>query len=195
MGKGQASTQLIASTYRPLHAQASTEYMILLAMALITMTLVMVFVYLWPDYTYSVRKQRSDDYWQNARPFSVKSHSIYPSQLLLEIENTEPVTLVVQKLWIDGNPMNYYSHSVPFGWAATDECTSACAMAVRPGQVRIISSENFTTNPQNPCVDSNGFTAGLDYEVEFRVQYYYTDKNQPENQTGKFSLIGSCTER
>src|SRR3989344_4847402 len=94
--------------------QASTEYIILLAIALIIMTMVVIFVYLWPDYTYSVRKQQSDYYWANARPFSVKSHAMYPNQLVLEIQNNEPLTLIVQRVWMDGNRLDFYNHSIPF---------------------------------------------------------------------------------
>lgn len=175
--------------------QASTEYLILLAVALVVMTMILIFVYVWPDYTYSVRKQRSDDYWANARPFSVKSHAMYPNQLVLEIENKEPLTLVMQRIWVDGNPMNFYNHSIPFTWAATDQCTSGCAMTMRPGQTQIVSSENFTANPANPCFVGSDFSAGMDYEVDFGVQYYYSDKNLPENQTGKVKLAGACTQR
>ena len=176
--------------------QASTEYIILLAVALVIMTMVTVFVYLWPDYTYSVRKQRSDDYWNNARPFSVKSHMMVPNQLVLEIENKEPISLIVQRIWIDGNSFAFSNHSIPFTWVNTTQCPSGvCAMAMRPGEVQIISSENFTTNPANPCIVGSDFSPGLTYEVDFGVQYYYSDKLYPENQTGKVKLAGTCTAR
>ena len=179
-----------------IRGQTSVEYLVLLAMALIIMLMVTVFVYLWPDYTYSVKKQRSDDYWQNAKPFAVKSHMIVPDQLVLEMENTEPVSLTVTRLYVDGTGLDFYNHSIPFNWSVNDLCGGGnCALAMRPGETQIVSTYNFTSSPVNPCYIGASFSNGLDYEADFNITYYATDAAAPEIQTGKMKLIGKCTQR
>ncbi|MCX6773148.1 MAG: hypothetical protein NTV88_05275 [Candidatus Micrarchaeota archaeon] len=179
--------------------QAASEYIILLAIALVVMMLVTTFVYIWPSYTYSVKKQRADDYWANARPFAVKSNMIVPNQLVLEIENTEPVTLTITALSVDGTALNFYSHPVPFTWAVTDMCGSGdCALPMRPGAKQIISTYNFTDTPINPCIlqpSISNFETGYVYEIDFAVTYYATDPGSLETQSGKLKMIGSCTAR
>ena len=170
----------------------------MLAMALLIMLMVTVFVYLWPDYAYSVRKQRSDNYWQNANPLSIRSNFMYPDQPVLEIRNNEPVSLTVTKLWVDRAPLNFYNHTIPFTWIGHDRCGGGggiCSMSIRPGETQIVSTDNYTTSPPNPCLVGNSFMPGLDYEADFAMTYYASDPNSLENESGKFPLMGKCTAR
>jgi len=176
--------------------QVASEYIILLAIALIVMSMTTVFVYIWPSYTYSVKKQRADDYWANSRPFAVKSNAIYPDQLVMEIENTEPVSLTVTQLWVDGTPLEFHTHSIPFSWDEINVCSgSDCTMLIHPGETKIVSTYDFTSAPQNPCLAGATFTTGLDYETDLTITYFATDRGELENQTGKLKLIGKCTAR
>ena len=98
------------------------------------------------------------------------------------------------KLFVDGNPMNFYNYTIPFTWGANDLCPrGVCALTMRPGETQIISTGNYTSNPLNPCMAGTSFTAGLDYETDFAITYYASDPGALENETGNFPLIGKCT--
>jgi len=171
--------------------QAATEYLILLGAALIVMLTVVLFTSFIPSFAYSVEKQRSDDYWLDARPFSVKGHLLVPNKMILELQNTEPVSLTVKGIWLNAISLNFSNHSIPFSWNATSQCSGGgCTMLMRPGQTQIISTVNFTTTPANPCLQGEG----TGYELNLTITYQLEGASL-ENQTGSQYLIGECTRR
>ncbi len=171
--------------------QASSEYLILLGAMMAALLVALVIFWLMPNFSADVLEQRSDNYWATARPFSIASQAMHPNQLVLELRNTEPVTLTVTGVTVGGVGMNFSNYSVPFDWStASARCSGgSCAMIVRPGQTQIITTDNFTTSPQNPCLSGAAFMNGWSYSLNLTITYS-TSSNQ--SQVGSLPLAGKC---
>ncbi len=175
--------------------QASTEQLILFAIALLLLIVALSLVVVWPGYVQSIESQESSRAWVLARPFSVGSHPMYPNQMVLELQNTEPVTLTVKSIYLDGVGLDFYNHSVPFTWAsASPRCSGGvCTMVVLPGQAQIISTANFTDSPANPCVTPNGFAYGNHYKMDLAITYHASNSSSLESESSTAKLVGDCS--
>lgn len=128
--------------------QASSEYIILLGAMMITLLVALGAFWLAPNFASDVQQQKSDTYWADSRPFSVQSNTIYTAGMLLQVQNTEPVTMTITGVSLNGVPLNFYNHSANFTWGRTADCSSGvCSLQVRPGQTLAISTENFSASP------------------------------------------------
>lgn len=170
--------------------------MALFAVALLVMTVALALAVVWPSFVHSVEKQESDRFWASARPFAIREHRMYPDQMVLELYNSEPVTLTIKRIYIDDYPLDFYNHSVPFTWgSAADRCSGGCTMVLIPGQTQIISTVNFTSSPDNPCADADGFYEGNYYKMDVAITYHASNYLALENESATFKLVGECTGR
>jgi hypothetical protein len=197
MGKrktGQASARPRKIRASFVAGQVSTEYLILLGSMMVALLVALVTFWLAPNFAADVQKQHSDSYWATARPFAIATQAMYPNLLLLELKNTEPVTLTITGVSVGGVNLNFSNYSVPFSWAsASPRCSGgSCAMIVRPGQTQIIATDNFTTNPTNPCLSGASFMSGWGYAVNLTITY---NASSTQTQAGTLPLIGKCSPR
>ncbi|VVC01966.1 Uncharacterised protein [uncultured archaeon] len=177
-----------------LRGQAATEELVLLAVVLLVLMAVLAVVVFWPSYVQTVERQESDRFWASAKPFAVNDHNMYPNQMVIELANTEPVTLTITGIYLDGASLNFSNHSVPFTWgSASSRCASGCSMAVLPGQTQIISTASFTTTPANPCVTPDGFAYGNRYKMDLVITYHASDPSALENESATEELVGICS--
>jgi hypothetical protein len=177
-----------------LRGQAATEELVLLAVVLLVLIAVLAVVVVWPNYVQTVERQESDRFWASAKPFAVNDHHMYPNQMVIELANTEPVTLTITGIYLEGMSLNFSNYSVPFDWgSASNRCTSGCSMNVIPGQTQIISTANFVTSPPNPCVTPDGFAYGNRYKMDLVIAYHASDPAVIENESSTVELIGICS--
>ncbi len=194
---GQAAIECCSgSTARTLRAQAATEQLILFAAGLLILILVLSLAVVWPSFVHSVERQTSDRFWASAQPFAVREHRMYPNQMVLELHNTEPVTLTIKEIYINSYLLNFYNHSVPFTWSsASFRCSGVCTMVLLPGQTQIISTVNFTSSPANPCAAAGGFAEGNYYKMDLAITYHASNAAALESESATFKLVGECTGR
>lgn len=179
-----------------MRGQASSEFLMLFGGMLLVASVVLALAVVWPSYLYSVEKQRADGYWSSARPFSVRAHNMFPDQMVLELLNTEPVSLTVKEIRLDGIKLDFANHTVPFSWARDLRCSAGdCTMWMRPGQIQIISTSNFTNPPLNPCISEGSFIGGARYKLGLSITYHGSNSSDLQAQAANFKLIGTCSER
>lgn len=177
-----------------LRGQAATEELVLLAVVLLVLIAVLAVVVGWPSYVQSIERQESDRFWAGAKPFAVNDHNMYPNQMVLELANTEPVTLTITGIYLEGVSLTFSNHSIPFTWgSASSRCASGCSMTVLPGQTQIISTASFTSTPANPCVTPDGFAYGNRYKMDLVIEYHASDPTALENESFTEELIGLCS--
>ncbi|MCX8175116.1 MAG: hypothetical protein N3E51_02835 [Candidatus Micrarchaeota archaeon] len=173
--------------------QGSTEYILLVSFLLIVALLGVVFISALPSFAADVAARRSEDYWKYARPVAITSVAMYPNRLVLEIKSHSPTTITLRQLYVDGIPLMVYNHSIPFRLSSfTPQCSSSenCQMRLMPGELRIVSTENFTSN--NPCVSGQQYLISKRFFVNLTITYNSSD-GVLKNQTGKEKISGLCT--
>ncbi|MCX8198342.1 MAG: hypothetical protein N3F07_04110 [Candidatus Micrarchaeota archaeon] len=165
--------------------QAASEFAVILAASLLVALVALGTIVIWPSYSYSVEKQRSDDYWAAAQPFSVEQHGLYPDRMLLQLRNTEPVSLSIRGIYLDYQPRAFRNHSVPFSWAAYSEACSGgnCNLPFKPGQRQALSVPIIGS----PCSQD----ASAKYKMMLTISYSGSN-GTVYNQTSIFPLVGSC---
>ena len=174
--------------------QGSGEFIMLLAamltVALVSISLLMFF----PNMAAESQLQKSQSFWADGRPFSVQGNTIYTTGMLLQMQNSEPVTMTITGISINGVPLNLYNHSLPFTWTRTNACNSPgdCSILVYPGQTAAISTDEFDASPQNPCGTDDSFADGKIYSVNFSISY--KTNGQSFTQSGTTQLMGKCTK-
>ena len=179
-----------------MRGQASSEFLMLFGGMLLVASVVLALAVVWPGYLYSVEKQRADGYWSSARPFSVRAHNMFPDQMVLELVNTEPVSLTIKEIRLDGIKLDFANHSIPFSWARDLRCSAwDCRMLVRPGQAQVRSTANLYDPPPNPCVSENAFSPGARYKLDLSITYHGSNSSDLQVQSANFRLIGTCSER
>jgi len=168
--------------------QAASEFMILMGAMLLVAIIAVALAVVWPSYLYSIDKQRSDDYWTTARPFSVAQHILYPDKMVIQLQNTEPVSLTLKGIYLDDEQKLFLNHTIPFSWTTTDACPGGeCTLLMKPGQTQVISTE---TLDDSVCGnDPNAY-----YRVGLTIMYKGSNETL-YNQTSPTMLVGTCSTR
>lgn|GEM_PF-1466557 len=174
--------------------QSSSEFLIALGAVLFVAVLAIAMSGAWPSIVSTTEFQRSDASWAAARPFSVEFHAMKPDNMVLSIRNNDPVTLTITEIWLEGVKLNIYNHSVPFTPTQLPLCSGGnCTLRMPPGKLEIISTDNITTSPNNPCGYGANFKYGAKYGMSLRIVYQGQNSGTPQNQTGQFKLAGTCS--
>ncbi len=182
------------NTGQAIRAQASAEFLIVTGAILIVALAAATLSVAWPEVVFSTQQTRSDQYWEDAHPFSVKFNTMKPDSMVLELRNNDPTTLTISGIWLDNVKLDFYNHTVPFAITSYPRCSAgACNMTMAPGGVQIISTANFSTSPQNPCGYGADFKYGAKYEMALIISYYGRNSSNEYNQTATQKLIGTCS--
>ena len=176
-------------------AQASSEFLIIFGVMLVVATMVFSVGVMWPSFTQSIKKAETDRYWASAQPFSIRQNSIYMDNMVLEIVNTEPVSLTIKSIVVNGKEIPFSSHAAPFTWDNLSSCCAVsgdCACLVPPGKRAVFSTDNLSLLVESPCRSGGNFQAGKTYDVEFAIRYYGTNSTNVKTQGGNVRLLGTC---
>jgi len=147
----------------------------------------------WPGIVSTTKQQRSGEYWLAARPFSVTFYAMKPNVMIMAIENNDPTTLTISGIWLDGVNVSFSNHTVPYASLEYPRCSGGiCNMTMTPGVMQIITTQNITTSPPNPCGYDADFKYGADYEMSLVITYYGTNSSNQYNQTSPIKLAGKC---
>jgi hypothetical protein len=173
--------------------QSASEFTLMLAVLLAIALAAIIIAGSWPDISTETQKRQSDAYWRSALPFSVKFHAIKPDNLVMELQNADAITLNVTEIRINNVRLDFFNHSLPYSEPGEARCSGgSCSMLMRPGERQIISTENFTTNPANPCGFGENFAYGTSYKISLAIVYRGTSSDENYTQQGAFKLIGTC---
>ena len=174
------------------NGQAAVEYALILALTLLLVLVAFTLMVFWPSFAHSAEEQRAASAWASARPFSVAEYAMIPNMAVLEISNTEPVSLTITKIRLGGQDMDFSTHSVPVSWPGTPACMSGtCELKLRPGEFAIVSTANFTAT--NPCVEGGSFVPGRLYEIPLSIAYHGSNPSETLVQEDAQPLAGKCS--
>lgn len=93
--------------------QATIEYLVLLAVAIIVGLVVLGFMGWIPGVAGSMRERQSKIYWASASPLSIKDYKGAAAGVTLNLENNANVKIVVKSISLHGNQTNFsgsYQH-------------------------------------------------------------------------------------
>jgi len=175
-------------------AQGATEYIILLGISLLVVVAAISFVVVEPQFAYAAKKQRSDEYWANARPFMVKGNAISQSGAILEVQNAEPVSLSITGITLDGVAVNFFQITAPYNESAVPMCDdTGCSMQMSPGKTAMVMTEtlDFSEVLQNICSTGGAFQEGRKYEANLSFAYQNAG-GVGEAQGSNIPIIGQC---
>ena len=175
-------------------AQVSSEFVLILGVVLMISVMSVAMIAAWPGLLSTTKQQRSNEYWSAARPFSVTFYAMKPNVMIMAIENNDPTTLTISGIWLDGVNISFSNHTVPYTSAEYARCSGGtCNMTMAPGVMQIITTQNITTSPPNPCGYDDGFQYGTYYEMGLAITYYGTNSSNKYNQTSPIKLSGTCS--
>ncbi len=140
--------------------QASSEHLVIIGAVLLVALVAVVLVS--GILSGSPGKSESDNYWQGARPFSIKEHSQQGSTMYLTLFNTEPDARIVNSITV-GNASSSFNFSLA------------------PG-----GSNAFSVTGLRACDSSY-----KEYEYQVRI-YYSSFDVSGQVQTGAKPLSGTC---
>jgi hypothetical protein len=175
-------------------AQGSTEYMAIMGISLLIMLVAVAFVAVEPQIAYSAKMQRSAEYWASARPFSLKSYAITQSHIILELQNSEPVSLSVKEIRLNGLVSNFSKIFAPYNGSAVPMCYSgSCDMQMAPGAVEVVLIGNLNSSSalQKLCSPDGSFQEGRNYEANLSITYQGSSGSSYV-QAGSAPLAGQC---
>ena len=86
--------------------QGSTEYLVLLAVALIIALVVIGLLGWFPGLAGGARETQSKTYWKGANPFSITDYKINGTAVSLAMRNTADSKLTLRDVELDGSSMN-----------------------------------------------------------------------------------------
>ncbi|MEM2138235.1 MAG: hypothetical protein QW568_04060 [Candidatus Anstonellaceae archaeon] len=172
--------------------QAGTEYVGIIGILFVIAILAVALTYIFPTFAADAQKQRSDSYWSSAKPFEVNSNKIAQNRMVLALENTEPTTLTITALKVNGQVVDFGSAGQSFGEYLTSQCAGgSCAMQMRPGQAMVVVTDALPSNA-NPCNASGTVNEGQRYAVPFEITYT-SAAGQTSTQAGTVDLSGYCS--
>jgi hypothetical protein len=92
--------------------QATIEYLVLLAVAIIVGLVVLGFMGWIPGVAGSMRERQSKIYWASASPLSIKDYKGAGAGVTLNLENNADVKIIVKSISLHGNQTNFsgYQH-------------------------------------------------------------------------------------
>ena len=174
--------------------QGSTEYIALVGIALIVLLVAVSFFVVEPQFAYSAKKQRSDDYWANARPFAIKNYAMSDGRAILELQNADPLSLSIKEIKLKNVSINFSTVSTQ-AQSATRMCSGgSCDLPMNPGQSNIVLTDDMAISAilQKLCFSGSTFQEGRYYEAELAITYQDSSGNG-ESETGSVPLVGQCT--
>ncbi|MEM3030472.1 MAG: class III signal peptide-containing protein [Candidatus Micrarchaeia archaeon] len=86
--------------------QGSTEYLVLLAVALIIALVVIGLLGWFPGLAGGARETQSKAYWKGANPFGIIEYKINGTSVSLALRNNEDAKLTVTDVELDGGSLN-----------------------------------------------------------------------------------------
>jgi hypothetical protein len=163
--------------------QADTEFIIVFSVTLIVALMVIALNMFWPSYIYSIEKQKSEELFGSAMPFSIRQHGIISQRAILQITNNDASYLKILKLYVDAQKKPFLYHPLPFSLSNNQSvCSSSppynCNLEFYPGQTKMISFE--LSCPQQTYM-----------KISISVEYSGSD-NQAVNQSFAIPLIVDC---
>ena len=176
-------------------AQVSIEYLGVFAVALIVMVAALALFVVEPQVAYSTKKQQSDQYWASARPFSVVNSIVSKDQALLQIQNSEPLSLTIKNITLQGMGVNFSRVSAPFNESAVPMCVGgSCSMQMTSGELDSVVTDNISASQliEQLCFSGSTFQEGRYYEANLAITYQDSSGNGAE-ETSEVPLIGQCT--
>jgi len=175
-------------------AQGSTEYIVLIGMALIALLVAVSFLVVEPQFAYSAKKQRSDEYWANARPFAVRSYAVNQGHVILDVLNADAISLSIRGITVKGVSVGFFKISEPYNESAIPMCGGGeCNMPLAPGQTAVVMTENLNVSAvlQKLCSPGGAFQEGRNYEMNLSLAYQDAGGSS-EVQAGNVPLVGQC---
>lgn len=166
----------------------------MLGIALLIMLAAVVIVAVEPQLAYSAKMQRTGEYWAGAHPFSIGSYAITQSHILLEVQNSEAVSISVKGISVNGRSVNFSKIFSPYNESAVLMCSmGSCDMQMPPGMVEmvLIDKINSTSGLQNLCSPDGYFQEGRYYSANLSIAYQGAS-GEMHVQEGKLPLIGQC---
>ncbi|MEW6329075.1 MAG: class III signal peptide-containing protein [Candidatus Micrarchaeota archaeon] len=142
--------------------QGSTEYLVLLAVALIIALVVIGLLGWFPGLTGGAQEQQSRAYWKSATPLSILDYKISGTTVTFDIQNSGSDKVTLRNVSFDGTDL-----------------TGVVLTNFNPGERKTI------TGTVASCTAGAGFT----YNV---VIEYNTPKITGNKQMGDKPLIGKC---
>jgi hypothetical protein len=82
--------------------QGSTEYLVLLAVALIVALVAIALLGWFPGVSGDTRESQSRSYWSGAQPFSILEYKANSTSLVLTMRNERSEKLTLQDMTVDG---------------------------------------------------------------------------------------------
>ncbi|MCX8197174.1 MAG: hypothetical protein N3G80_02570 [Candidatus Micrarchaeota archaeon] len=176
-------------------AQASIEYMSILAIGLLVILFAVAIAAIEPQISYSSKVSAAKNYWVSARPISINDYEVGASAALLEIKNNQPISITLRKIAINGVWLPFAKAIPPFNESAISMCDSAqqCSMHLASGESAVILITNMTSHPSLAaiCSPDGMFQQGRPYEVNISFGYK-TEMEAEATQSGRFPIVGSC---
>ncbi len=142
--------------------QGSTEYLVLLAVALIIALVVIGLLGWFPGLTGGAQEQQSKAYWKSATPMSILDFKISGTGVTLDMQNGGSDKISVENVTFGGTSLSVTSTSF------------------NPGERKTVTGTLGTT-----CASGSAFT----YDVTIG---YNTTKITGNRQMGDKPLIGKC---
>ncbi len=179
---------------QPIRAQATIEYLIVLAIATMLSLIALVFLGFFPNFSYNIEFREADVFWKDqARPFTAVD-SYYQAATrrgYLALENMEPETLVIKGIFFNDTQASFYLYNtspniidgVGLSYCNQSSCgTSPCNCSLSlPGRaMQRIVTESFMS------ADEICGIGGSEGKVPFRINY-----TRPSPYNGNFIQSGN----
>ena len=176
-------------------AQVSIEYLGVFALAVVVMVAAISLLVVQPQVAYSTKKQQSDQYWASARPFAVVDSVITKDRAVLQLQNSDPVSLTIRGISIQGTSVNFSKVSAPFNGSAVPMCVgSGCTMQMPAGELDAVVADSSSMAPalERLCFSGSTFQEGRYYEANLSITYQDSSGNGAV-ETSNVPLIGQCS--
>ncbi|MEM4348157.1 MAG: hypothetical protein QXN37_01160 [Candidatus Anstonellaceae archaeon] len=175
-------------------AQASVEYMPILAVGLIVLLFAISIVAIQPYLAYSTKINSAKEYWAYAQPIAITDYQVTQAQILLQLQNTHSIGLIVKGIAVNGIWVPFAKTEAPFNASAISMCYSAqdCFLSLWAGQKAIVFIDgiNSSSHFMELCSPGGNFQDGRPYEANITILYEI--QGRQETQEGKMPIVGTC---
>lgn len=187
-------------------AQGSTEYLVLLGIALVVALVAVGLLAYYPGTTEDAKKTQSDLYWSRAYPIAILEANGYGAHHQIAVKNLAPQRIIIRGIDVENRTATSIDYS---GSTCTEASLRNCSISLAPGREIVLDYDAFSAYegwvgmPLAACGlierDGSHYAAMNSYKklaeaANLRIYYSFSLDGAMQAQSGSEPLVISCRD-